>query len=96
MPDEMMDEMEFDKAIDEMEPDVLARFIAKQVWKSNKRCETHERILKGVADQLIAHTTDEDAHSKGLTKKQVGTTGGLAAVIGGAIVFVIDWLLRRN
>ena len=96
MPDEMMDEMEFEAKVAAMNESDLLRFTAKQVYKINLRCEIHEKWVSRLQADIDKHTNDSDTHSKGLTKKQVGTTGGLSAIVGGAIVFVIDWLMRRN
>ena len=79
---EMLDKMEFERELEKMgdDPVKLIKFTAWRVYEISKLCPAHlERI--------------QSLERRG--KKEMGGIGGLGAVIGAAIVGVIDYLMRR-
>lgn len=82
MPDNFLSDMEFEQRLTDMGDNQLEliRFVARQQYQMSKLCPVHSKKIKDLENR---------------TKKEIGTTGGIGAILGVAIASVIDYLLRR-
>ena len=78
----MLSDMDFEHRLNEMGDNQteLIKFIARQQFQMSKLCPIHEKQIKAIQHR---------------TKKEIGASGGIGAVLGVVIATVIDFLLRR-
>ena len=81
MPDNILDEMEFDKRLKEMPDRQLLEFVAHQTYE----------VCRDVTLQEQRITSLENVN-----KRAFGITGGISAILGGAIIAVINYFFNRN
>ena len=77
-----LNEMEFEQRLEEMGADQLAllKFIARNQYEMSKLCPIHDRDIK---------------HLQNRSKKEIGASGGIGAIIGAALATAIDYFMRR-
>lgn len=81
MADDILGDLEFEQLITGMDDRGLLEFVARQQHAMSKICPDHDTRLKRV---------------EGRRKKSLGASGGIGAVVGAAIVGVIDYFARRG
>jgi len=81
-PTNMLSDMEFEEKLKDMGDDQteLLKFVARNQYQSLKLCPIHEKAIKALQNR---------------TKKELGATGGIGAILGVAIATALDYLLRR-
>ena len=81
MPDNMLDEMEFEKRLKEMPDRQLLEFVAHQTYEVCRDVTFQEKRIMALEN---------------INKKYFGITGGISAIIGGAIIAVINYFFNKN
>ena len=78
----MLTDLDFEKQLEEFGDDQinLLKFLARQQYQTQKLCPIHSKKIEKL----------ESRH-----RKELGTTGGIGAMIGVAIASAIDYLWRR-
>lgn len=78
----MLSNMEFEQRLNEMGDNQteLIKFVARQQYEMSKLCPVHTIKIKALETR---------------SKKEIGASGGIGAVIGVAIAGVVDYFLRR-
>lgn len=74
MPNEMLNNMEFDQYIKGTPDRELLEFVARQIWETNQRCPLHEDRIKVVENR---------------DTRMFGVSGGIGGIISGIIVGII-------
>lgn len=81
MPDHnILNELEFEKHIAALSDRGLIEFVAREQYRMSRLCPIHDRDIKALQHR---------------SRKELGATGGLGAILGVAIAGVIDYFLRR-
>ena len=72
--------LDFEEHIHTMDDRSLLEFVARQQYETSKLCPIHAREIKALQSR---------------TKKELGATGGIGAILGVAMATALDYLLRR-
>ena len=82
MADKILSDMDFEQHLQEMGDDQLAllKFVARQQYSMSLLCPLHDKRLKNLENR---------------TKKEIGVTGGISAIVGGAIIAAINYFTSR-
>lgn len=82
---DLNDKLEFDNLINSKDDRKLLEFVAEQTYYTNKRCTEHTQRLCALETNI-----------QPTSKKQVIGVGGISGIIGGAIVFIIEYFATRG
>lgn len=82
MANGFLSDMEFERRLNDMGDDQLAliKFVAHQQFEMSKLCPVHGKRI----DKLESRS-----------RKELGAIGGATTILGGCIVGVIDFFMRR-
>lgn len=80
MPNHILNELEFEQHISQLNDRGLIEFVARQQYHMSKLCPIHDKEIKAL---------------KKRSKKGMGISGGIGAFLGGIIVAISDYFLRR-
>ena len=78
----MLSDMDFEQKLNEQGDNQaeLLKFVARNQYQMSKLCPIHSKKIEKLENR---------------TKKELGATGGIGAIIGVAIASVIDYFMRK-
>ena len=78
---EINNELEFEQHISKLTDRGLIEFVARQQSDMSKVCPAHDKTIKKV---------------EGRANKAMGASGGVGALLGGVIMWLIELFIRRG
>jgi len=87
---DMLDDMAFNRELEEMGDDLpkLVKFMAWRQFEMTKQLETVTQLCPVHGKRIRA--------LENRTKKEIGATGGVSALIGAGIAAAVDYFVRRG
>ena len=77
----ILNELEFEQHIAKLNNRGLIEFVARQQYDMSLLCPVHSRDIERL---------------KKRSRKEIGASGGIGVVIGGVLLGIVDFFLRRG